>query len=130
LVFCELAWGVVSLGLAWICVAFFGLNGAGIAFFGSYVFHVILVYPIVRRLSGFGWSSANIRTGLLFVSLIAVVFCGFYVLPVLWATTVGTLAAVLSSVYSIRVLIKLISLDEVPQPIRRLLVGFGVVPSK
>ena len=35
----ELAWTVVNVGLTWICVNAFGLNGAGIAFFGSYVFH-------------------------------------------------------------------------------------------
>jgi hypothetical protein len=29
------------------------LNGAGIAFFGSYVFHGLLIYPIVSVLSGF-----------------------------------------------------------------------------
>jgi len=130
LIFCELVWGVVSLGLAWFCVTFFGLNGAGIAFFGSYVFHVVLIYPIVRRLSGFGWSSANRRTGLLFVSLIAIVFGGFYVLPVFWASALGTLAAVLSGGYSIRVLSMLISWDEVPQPVRRLLLGMGYAPSQ
>ena len=61
--------------------AIFGLNGAGIAFFGSYVFHGLLIYPIVRRLSGFRWSATNRQTGLLFLSLIAVVFCGFYLFP-------------------------------------------------
>ena len=82
----ELAWTVVNVGLSWICLRSFGLNGAGIAFFGSYVFHGLMIYPIVRRLSGFRWSAANRQTGLLFLSLIAVVFCGFYVLPPLWAT--------------------------------------------
>jgi PST family polysaccharide transporter len=128
LVFCELAWGVVSVGLAWICVTFFGLNGAGIAFFGSYVFHVFLIYPIVRRISGFAWSPANRQTGLLFVSLIAVVFCGFYVMPLLWASAIGTAAAVLSGVYSIRVLCKLVPLHQIPLPVRRLVVRFGFAP--
>src|SRR5882762_2446893 len=75
LVFCEAAWGIVSLGLAWICVTSFGLNGAGMAFFGSYIFHAFLIYPIVRWLSGFRWSAANKRTGLFFLSLIGLVFC-------------------------------------------------------
>lgn len=114
--FSELAWGIVSLGLAWICVTDFGLNGAGIAFFGSYIFHAILIYPIVRRLSGFRWSTANKQTGLLFLSLIAVVFCGFYVLPILWAASIGTAAVIVSGVYSIRVLLKLTSLHELPGP--------------
>jgi O-antigen/teichoic acid export membrane protein len=129
LVFCELAWGIVSLGLAWICVTSFGLNGAGIAFFGSYIFHAFLIYPIVRRLSGFRWSTANKQTGLFFLSLIAVVFYGCYVLPLIWAASVGTLAAVVSGAYSIRVLLKLTPLHEIPRFMRRLLVGFGLVPS-
>ena len=41
----ELAWTVVNVGLTWICVRSFGLNGAGIAFFGSYVFHGLMIYP-------------------------------------------------------------------------------------
>jgi enterobacterial common antigen flippase len=125
----ELAWTVVNVGLSWVCVRSFGLNGAGIAFFGSYVFHGIMIYPVVRWLSGFRWSAANIQTGLLFLSLIAVVFCGFYILPPLLATGVGVLAVILSGVYSIRVLINLISVDQIPPPIRWLLVQFGFVRS-
>ena len=42
----ELAWTVVNVGLTWICVRSFGLNGAGIAFFAAYVFHALLLYPV------------------------------------------------------------------------------------
>ena len=119
----EFAWTVVNVGLSWAGINFFGLNGAGIAFFGSYVFHGFLVYPIVRHLSGFPWSAANIKTGLLILSLTAVVFCGFYVLPPLLSTGIGTLAVIVSAIYSIRTLLKLIPLDRIPRPILRLLVG-------
>ena len=34
----ELAWTIVNVGLTVVCVSYFGLVGAGIAFFGSYVF--------------------------------------------------------------------------------------------
>ncbi len=125
----DLAWTVVAVGLAWVCIGSFGVNGAGIAFFGSYVFHGLMIYPIVRWLSGFRWSRENKQTGLLFLCLIAVVFCGFYVLPTLLAGCVGTLAVILSGSYSLRALLKLISLDQIPRPMRRLLVGFGYVPS-
>jgi PST family polysaccharide transporter len=121
----ELAFTVVHIGLAFLCVEAFGLNGAGIAFFGSYVFHGFIIYPVVRQMSGFRWSPANRRTGLLFVALITLVFCGFLALPGWWATGVGALAAVLSGLYSIRVLVNLVSLDQIPSPIRRLLVKFG-----
>jgi len=125
----ELAWTVVNVGLSWICIKSFGLNGAGIAFFGSYVFHGLMIYPIVRWLSGFRWSAANRQTGLLFLSLIAVVFCGFYILPTLLATGIGTLAVILSGVYSIRVLLNLISLDQIPRPMQRLITIFRFIPS-
>jgi PST family polysaccharide transporter len=121
----ELAWTIVAISLAWACVRSFGLNGAGIAFFGSYTFHGFLIYPIVRRLSGFRWSSENKQTGLIFLSLIAVVFCGSHVLPPRLATCVGALAAVLTGAYSIRVLLRLVSFDQVPRPMQRLLVEFG-----
>jgi enterobacterial common antigen flippase len=109
--FSELAWTIVAVGLAWICVRSFGLNGAGIAFFGSYVFHGLLIYPIVRQLSGFRWSKASKRTGLLFLSLIAVVFTACYLLPLVVAAGIGTVAVVVSCVYSIRCLLQLTAVD-------------------
>ena len=65
--------------------------------------------------------------GLLLLSLIAVVFGGFYVLPLLLAASIGALAAILSGVYSIRVLLNLVSWEQLPRPLQRLIVGF--VPS-
>jgi enterobacterial common antigen flippase len=117
----DFAWTAVHIGLAWVCVNSFGLSGAGMAFFGSYVFHGFLVYPIVRRLSGFRWSAANRRTGLLLLPSVALVFVGFYVLPLWLATGFGTLVACLSLVYSTRTLLRLVPLDRIPGPIRRLL---------
>jgi PST family polysaccharide transporter len=125
----ELAWTVAGLSLAWTCVRFFGLSGAGIAFFGSYIFYGFLLYAIVRGLSGFRWSAANRQTGLLFLSLIAAVFCGSYVLPVLLAVCLGTLVTLLSGAYSIRLLLRLISHDHLPRPVRGLLIAFRLVSS-
>jgi PST family polysaccharide transporter len=126
----ELAWTIVAVGLAWFCVARYGLNGAGIAFFGSYVFHIFLTYPLVYWLSGFRWSRENKDKGLVYVSLIGLVFGGFYVLPLLWAAGIGTVAAVASGVYSMRVLATLVSLEQVPRSVRRLLVGLGLAPAR
>jgi enterobacterial common antigen flippase len=108
----DLAWTVVNVGLAWLCVGRFGVAGAGIAFFGSYVFHGFMIYPIVRVLSGFRWSATNRKTGLLFVSSIGVVFCGFYLLPPLWAAVLGTVIAALSGLYSLHRLLDLLSADH------------------
>jgi len=125
----ELAWTLVNVGLSWICVRSFGLNGAGIAFFGSYIFHGLMIYPIVRHLSGFGWSAQNRQAGPFFLSLIAGVFCGFYLFPLWLATAIGTLATLLSGVYSIRALLNLVSIERIPRPILRLLGRFGLARS-
>ena len=121
LILSELAWTVVYLGLAWVCVSAFGLKGTGIAFFGSYVFHVLMIYVIVRRLSSFRWSTANIQTSFLFLTLIGVVFGSYYAFPPLLAMGVGTLAILLSGVYSLQVLLNLISLDRIPRPLLKVL---------
>jgi len=126
LVFCEVAWGIVSLCLAWLCVGYLGLDGAGVAFFGSYLFHIVLIYPIVHWLSGFTWSAENRHTGTLFVLSIATVFCAFQLLPPPWASAIGTLVAALSAFYSFRVLTKLVPWDEIPQPVRRLFVAMRI----
>jgi PST family polysaccharide transporter len=121
----DLAWTAVYIVLAWGCVRRFGLMGAGIAFFASYIFHVLLTYPIVRQLSGFRWSRENRNIGILFLGSIAAVFCGFCVLPFAWAASLGTCATLLIGAYSLRVLLKLISMDRVPWAIRRLLLPFS-----
>ena len=129
LIFSELAWTIVYLGLAWVCVSSFNLKGAGIAFFGSYIFHVLMIYVIVRRLSGFRWSTTNIQTSFLYLALIAVVFCSYYTLPPVLAMGVGTLAVLLSGVYSIQVLLNFISLERIPRPVLKLLKWFRLTAS-
>jgi antigen flippase len=123
----DLAWTVVYLGLVWTGVGAFGLNGVGMAFFGSYVFHGLLIYPIVRRRSGFRWTSPNLRTGSFFLALIAAVFWGFHLLPPFAAYGCGALAVLLSGVYSVRTLVDLVSTDRLPDRVLTLLAWLGLV---
>jgi PST family polysaccharide transporter len=123
----DLACAVVQLALAWILVQTFGLEGAGMAFFGLYVFHAFLINPIARRLSGFRWSPTNRRMGAFFAPLIALVFAGFVLLPPVWATGFGTLAVVGSSIYSARALAKLVPPERLPRIVRSLFVRLRLV---
>jgi enterobacterial common antigen flippase len=107
----ELAWTVVNVGLSWWCVRAFGLAGAGIAFFGSYVFHGVVVYALSRHLTGFRWSADNLRDGSFFLLSIALVFGGFYVLPTGAATLWGSAVLLLSSGYSLRRLLGIVAVD-------------------
>jgi len=119
-IFNEVAWAIVSLVLAWVCIARFGLNGAGISFFLSYVFHGLLIYPIVRRLSGFRWSRDNLRTASLFLPAILLVFCVSYFFSRRVAIGIGSLTFILVAGYSIRWLLTLVNTDQAPRPVRKL----------
>jgi O-antigen/teichoic acid export membrane protein len=120
----ELAWTVVYVTLAWVCVTAFGLNGAGVAFAASYVFHVLMIYLIVRRLSGFHYSAANVKFSVLFNFILGSVFCGLYALPYRAAMVVGVIALAATSIYSIRQILNLVSPNLVPRPVLRVLGWF------
>ena len=127
LILTEIAAALVHVGLAFLLVARFGVDGATMAFCGLYVWHGILIYVIVRRLTGFRWSAANQRTALIFIPLAGAVFVGFVLMPGPAAIAIGTLAAVASGLYSLRVISSLVSFDRLPRLARWLgvLLRFG-----
>ncbi len=125
----ELLWAIAAIALAWTCVKWWGLNGAGIAFFLAYAAHWIIVYPITRRLSGFRWSRENKEFGAASLVLVGIVFAGFYVLPLWWAATLGILATLASAIHSLRTLGRLLDPDHLSGPMRRLLAASRAVIS-
>jgi PST family polysaccharide transporter len=114
----EVAAAVVHVGLAWLFVSLLGTPGAGMAFFGLYVWHSILIYVIVRKLTGFRWSPANRRHALLFLPVSGLVFLAFSVLPLWPATVMGSVAVALTGLYSLRMLVELLPPESVPAIIR------------
>jgi enterobacterial common antigen flippase len=121
----EVAATLVHVGLAWLFVSEFGTSGAGMAFFGLYVWHSILIYVIVRRLIGFRWSVANRRHVLLFLPASGLVFSAFLVLPLWSAMVIGSVAVALSGLYSLRMLVRLLPPEAVPAPIRGWITKFA-----
>ena len=124
----EVAATVVHVGFAYILVQRFGLAGATMAFFALYVWHGLLIYVIVHRLTGFSWSRANLETGLILLPLIGVVFCSVLWLPLYLGTAIGILGVLVSGFYSLRVLCRLVPLDRVPRPAQRVLEWFRISP--
>jgi hypothetical protein len=59
------------------------------AFFGLYIWHGILIYVLVNRMSGFRWSTSNLRLGLIFLPATVIVFGVVFLLPVWPAAAVG-----------------------------------------
>jgi PST family polysaccharide transporter len=116
----EVAATIVHVGLAWLLVPYVGVTGAGIAFFGLYVWHGLLIYFVVRRLSDFRWSASNVRSGLVFLPLSALVFLSIYVVPSWLAQTIGTVAVLGSGVYSVRMLAALMPDSRASRTLQRM----------
>jgi PST family polysaccharide transporter len=122
----ELAATVVHVGLAWVLVTRFGVNGAGAAFMGLYAWHAVLIYAIARRMTGFQWSSANRSLALVILPVTGAVFAAFYVLPLWMATGLGTVASASTGWYSARRLLALVPTGSIPEPARSWLRRLGL----
>ncbi len=118
----ELAANAAQVGLAWLGVLYFGLKGTGIAFFASYLFYWMLIYAIVRCLSGFRFSPASRGIGLLYLVLITLVFVGWYFVPEGWVMAGGTLAMIGAGSFSCRRICALVPFERLPGPAQRVLV--------
>jgi antigen flippase len=117
----ELAWTVANVSLTWICVGRLGLIGVGVAFLASYLLHGLLIYMIVRRVSGFRWSTANKQTCLIFLTVIATTFGAYYLVPFAGLAGIGVILSAATGIYSVRVLLRLVSHDNLSGPLRSLL---------
>jgi len=124
----EFLSSLVLIGFTWAGIKFFGLDGIGMAFFGSYVVYFTSIYCVVRRLCGFRWSTANRRLGLLFAPLIAAVFVSWYVLPRWAAITLDSLSAIWAGFYSLKTLCALLPEGKIPGIVRKLVALFRPAP--
>lgn len=116
----EAAWTLVNVALSWFLIQHWSLNGAGVAFAASYAFHGLLIYPIVRRLTGFRWSADCKRGALTLVGTIAAVMMGYQLLTPLPALMLGLLVLLFSAAYSVRKLGLLLGSESMPKSILRL----------
>jgi len=100
----EFAAHTLHVALLWLGLYLFGLEGTGIAFFILYIFYTALILAVVRRLSGFNWSAANLRRGLAIAACIGLAFLLPRILPGTVALAIGTLLTLAVGIYCLRVL--------------------------
>jgi PST family polysaccharide transporter len=124
----ELVSTLVYLGLIWLGVVMYGLKGAGMAFFGLYVVYWFGIYLIVRRLSGFRWSTANRRLAAIFLPAIAAVFVSWYFLSHVAAAILGMTLTLLTGIYSLKTLCTLVPLERFPKPAQKIILFFRLAP--
>jgi enterobacterial common antigen flippase len=116
----EVAWAAVNVGLTWLAVRIFGLEGAGIAFFGSYLFHGLLVYPIVQHLTGYRLSDRNKRLALLVFGCASLTFAASQFLSPGMALVLGCAGSAAMALYCIANLVNLATPARLPPGVRRL----------
>ena len=96
-IFCS-----VNFLLAWLMIKQFGLTGAGIAYFLTFVPAVFLNLFVAHRLSEFKWSPSVIRLITISGGLVAMGFASSMLLPMLWNSFVGLGLAFLSGIFCMR----------------------------
>ena len=117
------------VALVWVGVKLFKLEGTGIAFFVLYALYCFVNYFIVRRLTGFRWTSANRKLWLIFGPLVVAVFLCGWLLPATPALIVGAVVTAAASIYSLHALCHLVSSDRLPPPARKILKLLKLIPS-
>ena len=122
----ELLWSLVAIATTWVGIHQYGLDGAGIAFFGSYIFHVLISFMFASRLSGY-YPSRKIRTvGSALFALVALTFCSFYFLSSVSALCIGIIGTLASTLYSLRELLIVLGEPDLARLSRRFLARFGL----
>jgi PST family polysaccharide transporter len=91
------------------------------AFFGSYVFHVIMIYFVVRTLFGFKVTAATRHALALFVLSVGAIVAIVHLLPLYVATGSALVLITALGAYSLATLITLVPNERLPRPLRRLL---------
>jgi antigen flippase len=81
-----------------------------------------MIFAVVKRMSGFSWSSANIRLSLLGVSTAGITLWVRLKLPEPWATIIGCSLAIITGLYCLRTLVVLVGVDEINKYTRK--IGF------
>jgi PST family polysaccharide transporter len=115
----EVAATAVHVGLAWLLVPVFGVTGAGMSFFGLYIWHTALIYAIVRSSAGFRWSHTTLRIAGVFLPLIALVFALPLMLPEPYPSVLGVLVAAGSGLYSCWAMLHRLPHESVPSWLRK-----------
>lgn len=127
---CETSWAIASMLFAWTFVARFGLVGAGIASFASYLFHWLMLYVIVYKINGFRWSLANLKAGAVTVAFVAIGAVAVGVAPLGISVTISAAVLFLSTSFSVRTLLSLFEPEQIPASVRRILKMIGLVPQR
>lgn len=104
----EISANAVHLLLVFAGITYWGLIGTGIAFFGLYIFHILMMFAVVSNLTGFRWTAVNLKTFITFSLFIALVFLLPLYITKDIALAVNTVIIISVSVYCLRNIYRLV----------------------
>jgi len=111
----ELTANAVHISLVWIGITLFGLEGTGIAFFALYAFYTVMIFVVVNHVSHLKWSIASLRViGMASVAVALAFFIPLFATQNI-ALASGTFLTLLSAVYALRVIYRLVGPDWVSE---------------
>jgi PST family polysaccharide transporter len=116
----DLIWATVNVALSWWLIRRFGVEGAGLAWFLAYVLHAAVVYPFVRRITGFSWSRECLREIVVLVASSGMVFHALRVMPSVAAIVLGLVVLAICTIRALRQLAAFVDRDMVPRSLVRL----------
>jgi len=100
----EVLINALHVALVWLGCAWFGLVGAGMAFFGVYLAHYILMFVVVRRMTRFSVSRVNALQLAWMIPVVAATFAACEWLPLAWSVGAGCAATLVTGILSLRAL--------------------------
>ena len=108
LFFTELTANTVHVALVLLLLPYFGLAGTGMAFFGLYIFHIVMMLVVMKHVSNFIWIRTNMRLIFLTSITVALTFLIQLFAPYNIALTAGSVITLSSLIYSTRRLNRLV----------------------
>ncbi|MDB5536676.1 MAG: hypothetical protein JWQ65_1551 [Devosia sp.] len=114
----EVAATVLQVGLTWVLLHTVGLAGAGIAFVALYAWHGLLMYYLVRRISGFRMTQEYLLLMGLFVGLTGLVLLAVELLPFWPGLVVALIGTAIGSWFSLAQLVRLVPQQWIPNQLR------------
>lgn len=110
--------------LAWFGLQYFGLPGTGMAFVGAYLFYWVLIYLVVKQVTGFGWSARNIQLILGGSIMVVLALVAHLLLPGVWSAAIGGILTLAAAAYCLKHLWEIIGTERICHYLRKMGLGF------
>lgn len=107
----EVAFGAVNVGLIFLCMKLWKLEGVGASFAISYLAHTAMTAFLARWLTGFRWSVVSLKILAPTCLILAATFACTRFLPEWWGIGIGLSATLVVGAASMRALQKLLGLN-------------------